>query len=98
MSPKKKKPTMKELEVVINNIIHDLKIINQKSDAGVFGLRNFVEYLGKTEEYGKWLKQKSEEYEQIRKENERNKPIETSNKTDNESDSKGESVGSVPKS
>ena len=98
MSPKKKKPTMKELEVVINNIIHDLKIINQKSDAGVFGLRNFVEYLVKTEEYGKWLKQKSEEYEQIRKENERNKPIETSNKTDNESDSKGESVGSVPKS
>ena len=79
---------MKETQTVISNIIHDMKIINQKTEAGVWGLRNYIEYKGDGKEYNEWLKKKSEEYEQKRKEDERNKSIETSDKANSESDSK----------
>ena len=51
----KKKPTMKEMEKVTSNIIHDMQIINNKADAAFWGLKNFVEFMGKNEEFDKWL-------------------------------------------
>jgi len=61
--PKKKKPTIKEMEIVTSNIIHDLQLINQKADAAFWGLRNLVEFLGKTEEFDKWLQKIKEKAE-----------------------------------
>ena len=98
MSPKSKKPTKKETEKVINNIIHDLQIVNQKADSAVWGLRNYIEFIGQGEEFGEWLKKKGEEFKTIKEQNERDKPIETSDKTDNKQSSREESVGSVSKS
>ena len=98
MSPKNKKPTMKEMEKVVNNIIHDLQILNNKIESSLWGLRHYIEFTGKNEEFGVWLNEQSKELEKMKEKDERNQSIETSDKTDNKSDSKGESVGSVPKS
>ena len=77
------------MEKVVNNIIHDLGILNDKIESSLWGLRNYIEYSGKTKEFGEWLVVKSKELEKLKEQNERNKPIKASNKTDNKSDSKG---------
>ena len=53
--PQKKKPTIKEMEKVVNNLIHDLGIINQKADAAFWGLKNFVKFSKQEKEFDKWL-------------------------------------------
>ena len=55
----KKKPTMKEMEKVVNNVIHDLQIINQKVDAAFFGIKNFIEFSEKSKEFAEWLEKQN---------------------------------------
>ena len=78
--PAKKKPTMKEMETVTNNIIHDLQIINQKADATFWGMKNLVEFLGKTKEFDDWLLKIKEKAE--KEHNERLESDKASNETD----------------
>ena len=78
--PAKKKPTMKEMEKVTNNIIHDLQIINNKADASFWGLKNFVEFLGKRKEFDAWLLKIKEKAE--KEHDERLKSDKASNETD----------------
>ena len=40
---------------MINNLIHDLKIVNKKADASFWGLKNFISFSGKEEEFNKFL-------------------------------------------
>ena len=79
--PAKKKPTMKEMETVTSNIIHDLQIINKKADASFWGLKNFVEFLGKRKEFDAFLLKLKEKAE--KESNERAE----SNKASSEADS-----------
>ena len=88
---KPKKPTLNEVRQVISNLIHDLNLINQKIDSIAFIVSEYIEYKGDLDNFQKHA-------EKVREQNERNKPIETSDKTDSESDSKTKSVGSVSKS
>ena len=57
---------MKETQTVISNIIHDMKIINQKTEAGVWGLRNYIEYKGDNIEFGDWMAKKIKEIKEIK--------------------------------
>ena len=85
--PQKKKPTIKEMEKVVSNIIHDLQIVNQKADAAFWGLKNFVKFSKKDKAFDKWLLELKKKAE---KENdERNKSNKASIKTDSEQSNKG---------
>ena len=84
--PAKKKPTMKEMETVTNNIIHDLQIINQKADATFWGMKNLVEFLGKTKEFDDWLLKIKEKAEKER--DERLESDKASSETDNSKNTK----------
>ena len=91
--PKKKpkKPTLNAVRKVISNLIHDLNLINQKVDSIAFIVSEYIEYKDDLDGFQELVEKK-------RKENERNKPVKTSDKTDNKQDTKEESVGSVSKS
>lgn len=83
----KKKPTMKEMEKVVSNVIHDLKIVNQKSDAAFWGLKNFVKFSKKEKAFDKWLLKLKEKAEKER--NERDKSNKASIKADSKQSAKG---------
>ena len=78
----KKKPTMKEMEKVVNNIIHDLQIINKKADEAFWGLKNYVEFSGKEEEFNKFLEDIKKKAE--KEENERVESNKAITKTDSD--------------
>ena len=84
--PSKKKPTMKEMEAVINNIINDIRVVNQKADASFWGLKNFVHFSGKEDEFNKWLTDMKEQAE--KEHNERIKSDKASTKTDSKQSTK----------
>ena len=71
---------MKEMEKVTSNIIHDLHILNQKIDASLFGTRCLIDFLGKKEEFSKWMEEMQEKRK--KEQNERNKSTEASIETD----------------
>ena len=77
--PAKKKPTIKQMEQVTSNIINDLQIVNQKTDASLFGLRSFIEFMGKQEEFQKFMDKKKQEQKE---QNERDKSTKASTETD----------------
>ena len=85
--PQKKKPTIKEMEKVVSNIIHDLQIVNQKSDAAFWGLKNFVKFSKKEKAFDKWLLELKEKAEKER--DERDKSIKASIKADSKQSDKG---------
>ncbi len=89
--PAKKKPTMKQLEEVINNLIHDLKIVNKKADASFWGLKNFINFSGKEEEFNKFLEKiKLKAEEAVKKEkDEGTEPNKASIKADSSKSTKG---------
>ena len=84
--PAKKKPTIKEMEKVISNIIHDLQIVNKKADTAFWGLRNYVEFSGKEEDFNKWLIKIKEKAE--KENNERAKSDKASTKADSKQSTK----------
>ena len=84
--PAKKKPTMKEMEKVTSNIIHDLQVINNKADASFWGLKIFVEFLGKRKEFDAWLLKIKEKAEKER--DERLESDKASSETDNSKNTK----------
>ena len=74
------------MQKVVNNLIHDLQIVNQKADAAFWGLKNFVEFSKKEKEFNEWLlaiKKKAE-----KEHNERTKSDEASTKADNKQSTK----------
>ena len=83
---------MKEMQKVVSNVIHDLQILNQKTDAAIWGVKHFVEFCGKDKEFSEWLNKRMK-----KEQDERNKSIKTSNKTDSKQDAKGQPVGGVSK-
>ena len=76
----KKKPTMKQMEKVTNNIIHDLGILNQKIEASLFGLRCFIDFMDKREDFNKYMKEVQEK--QKRENDERTESIKATSKAD----------------
>ena len=90
--PAKKKPTMKQLEEVINNLIHDVRIVNQKADASFWGLKNFVKFSGKEEDFNKFLKEIKEKADKEKAEKEKNERAE-SDKASTETDSSKSTKG-----
>ena len=75
------------MEAVVNNIIHDLQIVNRKADAAFWGLRNFVEFSGRKEEFDSFLKDIKEKAE--KEQNEGTKSDKTSTKADSSESPKG---------
>ena len=84
--PAKKKPTIKELEKVINNIINDLSIINQKADASFWGLKSFIKFLNKSKEFDNWMLERKAKAE--KEHNERTKSDKASTKADSKQSTK----------
>ena len=84
--PAKKKPTMKEMEKVTSNIIHDLQIVNQKVDAGVYALKQFINFVDKAEDFNKHMTDLLEK--QKKEKDERNKPTEAPTEADSKQGSK----------
>ena len=78
--PAKKKPTMKEMEKVTSNIIHDLQIINKKTDGVNWALNVFIDLLGKTKEFNEKVIEIRNNYE--KEQNERAESDKASSKTD----------------
>ena len=78
--PAKKKPTMKEMEQVTSNVIHDLQILNQKVDASLFGLRSFIDFMGKKDDFGKFMEE--EQAKRKKEQDERDKSTEASTEAD----------------
>ncbi len=71
----------------MNNIIHDLQIVNRKADAAFWGLRNFVEFSGRKEEFDSFLRDIKEKAE--KEQDEGTKSDKTSTKTDSSESPKG---------
>ena len=84
--PARKKPTMKEMEKVTSNIIHDLKILNQKIDASLFGTRCLIDFLGKRDKFGEWMKEMQEKRK--KEQNERNKSTKASTEANSKQSTK----------
>ena len=84
--PAKKKPTIKEMEKVINNIIHDLQLVNQKADASFWGLKSFVKFSNKAKEFDIWMLKRKEKAE--KEHNERTKSDKASTKADSKQSTK----------
>ena len=78
--PAKKKPTMKEMEQVTSNIIHDLRILNQKADASLFGLKSFIDFMGKKDDFGNFMEE--EQAKRKKEQDERDKSTEASTEAD----------------
>ena len=83
----KKKPTMKEMEKVVSNVIHDLQIVNKKSDAAFWGLKNFVKFSKKEKAFDKFLKEIKKKAE--KEQNERAESDKASVKADSSKSTKG---------
>jgi hypothetical protein len=74
------------MEQVTSNIINDLRIVNQKTDASLFGLRSFIDFMGKQEEFNKFIEEKKKQQDKER--DERTKSTEASAKADSNESSK----------
>ena len=72
---------------MINNLIHDVRIVNQKADASFWGLKNFVKFSGKEEKFNEFLKESQKKAEKER--NERAESDKASVKADSSKSTKG---------
>ena len=54
--PQKKKPTMKEVEAVTNNIINDMNILNRKIDSLNWGFKTYLTMVRKLEDLNDYIK------------------------------------------
>ena len=95
---KPKKPTINQIVEVVGNLVRETQILHQKTETIMMSLNYYIEYKKDIKGFTKFAEDISQKAQEKLKEDERNKPIKTSYKTDNKSDSKEKSVGSVSKS
>ena len=61
MSKKKpKKPTLNEVKQVVENLIHDTTIVNQKVDSIALVVNDYIEYKKDETKFLKYLQKKKE--------------------------------------
>ena len=58
---KQKKPTLNEVKKVVENLLYDLQIVNNKVDSIGMVFNDYVEYKNEVNEFLKYLKEKKKE-------------------------------------